>query len=656
MKPETSEKIEKARNKTKSITVKTSLTVAKTTKDLYNKTSQAISTQIEKNKLEKERQHKIDLENYRTLVFEAKKSIDSQFIRQFIDDLGDSSIELEEKTAKKLKQSFPIPVEQTILWTHVIKATNRVGGIVITEKGIFFKTAVTVFEEKSLKKENRKTSELYYYPWGMIDFAEFSSYIYQSAMNVFDENRVSNFLNVCKQYEEKKIKQKIRVSNYYDKNRTIIDGSTLAVGTSMLKGATKFTRDNGYGNNPKGGFGLFAEQANNMADIAHFKNAKVVGGNNLKNGPDRLVNNVQIQTKYYNTAKRSVGAAFNNNGDGQYRYLNDDGSPMKLEVPKGQYEKAVAEMKQKILARKVGAVTDPAEAENIVVEGHYTYEQAVRMSKAGTIDSLLFDLKKGLVSTTCVFGISFLINSYLTYRKTHDLKEAVLSGLIAGGKSGAISLATHVLVSQLSRTKLFARIMTKNVIQSNIVSSAIGFIIFSIPETYNLALRRISLAQYSTNLAVLSASIIGGTVGAAAGAAIGSAAGTAMGFGVGSAPLAIAGGVGGIAGGMVAGSAAGVGTSKIIDIFFEGDDKRISRLFNAISVVLMNEYLLDEKEMDQFTKKMNSVSDKTFKTLFKNIHSSKEQEKTIRDFLEPYFDEIVKSRERFSVDSLVFNV
>lgn len=170
---------------------------------------------------------------------------------------------------------------------------------------------------------------------------------------------------------------------------------------------------------------------------------------------------------------------------------------------------------------------------------------------------------------------------------------------------------------------------------------------FSIPETYNYALNKISSAQYAANLAVLSVSIIGGTAGAYAGATIGTAAGTAAGMGAGSVPLAIAGGTGGIVGGLTVGTVAGVGTSKIIDIFFEGDDKRIARLFNAISLNMMNEYLLEESEIDEFVNQMNLISTRKFDNLFKAIHKSKEQIKTIREFLEPYFDSIVDKREKY---------
>ena len=60
------------------------------------------------------------------------------------------------------------------------------------------------------------------------------------------------------------------------------------------------------------GHGFAAEQANNLHDILTGKDAKIVGGDNAKDGPDRMVNGVNIQTKYCHDAASSVQAAFEN--------------------------------------------------------------------------------------------------------------------------------------------------------------------------------------------------------------------------------------------------------------------------------------------------------------------------------------------------------
>ena len=77
----------------------------------------------------------------------------------------------------------------------------------------------------------------------------------------------------------------------------------------------------------KQGHGFAAEDANALWDKMHGKRVDKVGMDNSKNGADRIVNGVEIQTKYCANATKSVDAAFEN---GQFRY-----SGMNQIVPAG---------------------------------------------------------------------------------------------------------------------------------------------------------------------------------------------------------------------------------------------------------------------------------------------------------------------------------
>ena len=75
----------------------------------------------------------------------------------------------------------------------------------------------------------------------------------------------------------------------------------------------------------KSGKGFAAEQANNLNDKFHGLNAKIVGNDNLLNGPDRRIINrdgtvTNIQTKYHSTASKSISDAFDTN-TGFYKYI-----------------------------------------------------------------------------------------------------------------------------------------------------------------------------------------------------------------------------------------------------------------------------------------------------------------------------------------------
>lgn len=146
-------------------------------------------------------------------------------------------------------------------------------------------------------------------------------------------------------------------------------------------------------------YGFAAENANTLYEGFKGINTKVVGGDNVPNGADRIIVNkdlsiTQIQDKYFKTASESVGNAFEN---GKYRYMDSQGNPMLLEVPKDQYEKAVEFMTKRIEKGQVEGVTDPSQAANIVKKGPLTFEQSVNITKYGKIDSLIYDAANGFI-------------------------------------------------------------------------------------------------------------------------------------------------------------------------------------------------------------------------------------------------------------------
>ena len=107
----------------------------------------------------------------------------------------------------------------------------------------------------------------------------------------------------------------------------------------------------------KGGHGFAAEDANAQVDKWCGKLVEKVGTSNAKNGADRIVNGVEIQTKYCSTPAKSVEAAFK---EGVYRY-----SGQVLEVPKDQYDDAVRIMRGRISNGQVPGVTDPIWQSNL---------------------------------------------------------------------------------------------------------------------------------------------------------------------------------------------------------------------------------------------------------------------------------------------------
>ena len=339
------------------------------------------------------------------------------------------------------------------------------------------------------------------------------------------------------------------------------------------------------------GHGFAAEDANAMYDKYHGKQV-VKCGDEVKNGPDRIVNGVEIQTKYCATASKSVKAAFEN---GQYRYPG-----MKLEVPKDQYDEAVRIVRGRIIDGQVPGVTDPNMAEQMVVKGHYTYDEAVRIAKAGNLDSIKFDIRTQAVACAFSCGLSFAINYFTAKSNGATHKDALKTASKQALKSGGTTMVTGVAAQQLLRTQVgrnFSAVATKaikplvqtamktevgksvlsktasviagkqvsgiaatNVLtkaaRSNAVVSTVVFVGTTIPDAFDLCRGKITGRQFAENTTSNAASIGGGWAGASAGAAVG----TAICPGVGT-------GIGGIIGGIGGGISASLGVKKVFSLF-----------------------------------------------------------------------------------------
>lgn len=348
------------------------------------------------------------------------------------------------------------------------------------------------------------------------------------------------------------------------------------------------------------GHGFAAERGNNLADKIKGKNTIVVGDNNVKNGPDRLIinrdgTNILIQDKYYQTAKAGIDACFDNSG--KFRYIDGDGNPMLIEVPADQYDDAVMYMREKIKSGKIPNISDPDEASTLVKKGALTYKQAKNLAKAGNIDSLKYDAANGTVSAVSAFGISAVVNFAVNKFNGVSTAEALKSSAIEGLKTGGMAFGSYVISAQLSKTgimevfrpssealvrtfgddfanaliqstgktgvKLTAEQATQQaakILRSNALISTVTVVVFSIPDAIDLFQGRISKKQFIKNFAVTAVSVVAG----AAGGYVGGALGNLIVPGVGTVP-------GAVVGSLLFGVAGGWGADVISDYITDDD-------------------------------------------------------------------------------------
>lgn len=448
----------------------------------------------------------------------------------------------------------------------------------------------------------------------------------------------------------------------------------VGLGAAVLSDLTIANRVAGEGVfHASQGHGFAAEAANIQAERAAGKNVEHVGGDNVKNGADYVIKDksgtilTQIQSKYWRTAKDSIEACFDKE-TGLFRYYTKDG-PMRIEVPKDQYQEAVKVMEEKIEKNMVPGVTDKAEAKNIVKEGAVTYKQAVNLAKAGTIESLKYDAANSCVTAATAFGISATIAFAKSIWDHDSIEEALKKSLFTGLKVGGVSFATSVLASQLSRaglntfvyhgseafiktavgykaaaiivnasrvgaTPIYGAAAAKcaaKLLSSNIITASITLVVFSIPNAIDTFKGRISVKQLIKNTATTAGGIGGGYAGAAGGAAIGTL---------------IAPGPGTIIGGIIGGVGGAIGTSiavdKVGDLLVKDDAEEMLDILSTEFQTIAEEYLLSQDEVDQITDRISTVLNE--KTL-KDMYASKNRNTFAQALLRPEVERVVKDRK-----------
>lgn len=412
------------------------------------------------------------------------------------------------------------------------------------------------------------------------------------------------------------------------------------------------------------GHGIAAEKANHLFDKALFKDAEILGDDNVKDGADRLVNGEYIQTKYCKTGGKSISECFE---DGMFRYVKD-GKPMQIEVPKDQYESALQSMRDRIKRgeMKNAGITDPNDAEKIVKKGHITYKTAQRIAKAGTIEGITYDAVQGTVKGLQSFGISATFSFAQSMWRGEDVDEALNNALKDGASVFGQHMMQHIATKQLGRTAVERSLrpatdfVVKNVLGSktsaqiintffrtagqsqlhgaaamnhlsklmrgNAVAMAVTTVILSSGSILDAINGRISGSQLFKNIGTAGASVGGAAIGATLGSAV---------------PV-----VGTFIGGMVGGYIGGKLSKKALDTVIDDDAVYTIEILKDNFIRNIEELQLDRDEL-------NFIMDKIFepKTLpkeLKNIYAASSSKEYIENWMDPYINAVLTARPRVS--------
>jgi hypothetical protein len=434
----------------------------------------------------------------------------------------------------------------------------------------------------------------------------------------------------------------------------------------------------------KGGHGFSAEDANNFADTIRGKRAEVVGISNELNGVDRIVDGLRVQSKYFQSASETIGAAFDSSS-GTYRY-----SGQVLEVPKDQYEACVGFMRDRIASGKVPGVLNPDDAEKIIQQGTVTYKQARNIARAGNVDSLIFDAKTQAVTSTYVFAVSFAVTFAQGRWRGESTREATKAALGTALSAGGTTLITGIVTAQLLRTKAAAigvvsvrsgvkaisgttggraavhRIAAgslgkavygaaavnhvSKLLRSNAVTATVAAVATSTPDFYRAVFdRSISWCQFTKNVSVNVAGVAAGTAGWLGGAAAGAALGSVVPV-LGTAAGGVIGGILGALGGGIGGSAA---AQAVADRLADDDSKPLIVVLQDEIEEMAFEYMLTEAEVKLIAAAVSkTVKPKWLRKMFKDTKNSKDDSslrKYIRLEFEPSFEQIISRRAKIAL-------
>lgn len=224
-------------------------------------------------------------------------------------------------------------------------------------------------------------------------------------------------------------------------------GQTLEFQKKELKNYLNARQGHGYG----------AEYANTVVDRLLGKKVFNAAqnldehGRQVKDGADRMVDGVAIQTKYCDKPQTFLQSILN--GD-ELRYLNSDGSPMMIEIPRDKYEGVVNALQRRIDNNEIKNITPGTDAKLYVKKGHVTYDQAIMVTKAGTLPSLLADAANGIVLGENSAMTSFITYYVLAIWQGSDSKEAFKGAFSSSMNGLKHSVIVNVVIMQLSRKEI----------------------------------------------------------------------------------------------------------------------------------------------------------------------------------------------------------
>lgn len=270
-------------------------------------------------------------------------------LEQLISQLPESPTLLDKANTKKIHEYIPVPTDHKIRWADISSFGGYPAGIVITDRGLIVKaTRDEVKHNNELAKKQKKQSgskekantvKVIYQiiPWEYYSPEDYevvafdagkgkTRYTLKAGKTELAQFESAALFQLFRKYKKLAIERR-ELAEATVENSTFSAINTVNVEGVMFNAA--------YGaDQTKTGHGIYAEEAGTILDRLAGEQATVVGRDNAKNGPDKIVDASPIQCKYCKTAYSSVNSCFKNDpttGTKTFRYYDLSGNAMKFE-------------------------------------------------------------------------------------------------------------------------------------------------------------------------------------------------------------------------------------------------------------------------------------------------------------------------------------
>lgn len=495
---------------------------------------------------------------------------------QLLVELGDSQTELTARAVKRIRSSFPVPVEQEVLWADVAFGT-RPHGLVLTDVGIFFKDGPADEDEdededlgstvvRSLRGSVVGTALA---RWGAPGDADGSH-----AGSVGGEEEGTGY-------------RYVRWENFDPALVSRRDGKVTVGGEPFL-------------DQPR-----FRRVANGCIRIVNRRTLMRRSGKKVSRdvlGPDTPIRSVCRKT-----VAKTFAWCFDD--EGFYRFFGTpygEEAPWFVEVPADQYDAVLQRMRRKIADGWVPGLDDPDAAGALVRRGAFTYLQAVNLAKTGRVPGVAFKPQTGSVVVAGGRGsLGERLGAWIAARSggtvSSDAAGGSVGGVVGAGVAGDDG-------TPAAPTDLVAAALADGAARN---------------PADPMGAAKAGAARFVAGNA---ASAAGYTVGSVGARVLATAAGVTF------APVALA---ASFVLGNACGKAGAQAVSMAKDLIFEPEERIYARLLDGVFANVVFEHALTDAELAAAGALMAKVDPRMFQALGAALRETDAQERELRAFLEP---------------------